>query len=165
MEVWEKNNPAVRAAYQIGMPVEAQYTFVHEVGNGTTWLDNYQEFSEEGSLYRYDLRGRMTKALEAIGGVGTYSTTYTFDALDRVVTTTYPTGEAVRTNYDAGGRLASLICMTPYVSGARYNALGQPVQVDFGNTLSVRYRYFGLNVQGVWGLWSKAIFFSISRRI
>jgi YD repeat-containing protein len=40
-------------------------------------------------------RGRVTSEAKTITGAGTFVTSYGYDAMDRVVTTTYPSGEVV----------------------------------------------------------------------
>ncbi|MCL4371209.1 MAG: hypothetical protein M1380_09925, partial [Chloroflexi bacterium] len=56
---------------------------------------------ESGSAgYRYDERGRLTSEAKTITGAGTYTTSYSYDSLDRVVTTAYPDGEAVTNTYN-----------------------------------------------------------------
>ena len=40
-------------------------------------------------------RGRVLTETKTITGAGTFATSYGYDAMDRVVTTTYPSGEVV----------------------------------------------------------------------
>jgi YD repeat-containing protein len=109
------------------------------VGNETT----------NGRLYEYDDRGRVVTDTVKIDG-DVYNTLYSYDAMDRVVTTIYPGGEVVTTTYNAQGLPETLTNADEYeyVEGADYNALGQPEQVWFGGAglgLTTRYSYDSQN--------------------
>ncbi|MEO7703750.1 MAG: RHS repeat-associated core domain-containing protein, partial [Thermoflexales bacterium] len=57
-----------------------------------------------------------------------------------------PGGEVVTNTFDAAGQPFSLFAGgSPVVKGARYNALRQPRSIDFGNGLSQRRYYGGLD--------------------
>ena len=100
-----------------------------------------------GSTYwTYDMRGRVRNEVQALTNAGTYTTSYAYDASDRVVSMTYPSGEIVSTGYDAGGRPTTLTGASNYVTGATYNPLGALTQVNYGNNLKTRYLYFGMEV-------------------
>ena len=80
-----------------------------------------------GRLYEYDSRGRVVSDTVRIDGEG-YGTAYAYDALDRVVAMTYPSGEVVTATYNARGlplALGSSEVVTPLVHSASYDALGQ----------------------------------------
>ncbi len=79
-------------------------------------------------------------------GAGTYTTIYVYDTADRVITTTYPGGEAVATKYDNARQPYGLTGWSNYVISATYNALGQPSLTYFGNGLMNRTMYYGLDV-------------------
>ena len=51
--------------------------------------------------WSYDTRGRVMQEEKAISGAVTFVTAYTYDALDRVATMTYPGGEVVHHTYNA----------------------------------------------------------------
>jgi YD repeat-containing protein len=108
---------------------------------------------QASSAWGYDERGRMVRESKTIGEIGPFDTTYSYDALDRVVSTTYPDGEVVEQSYDAGAQPDSLGSSQgeTFVSGTEYNALGQPVRVGYGSGLETRYAYFGLDTAQQWG--------------
>ncbi|HNT78272.1 MAG TPA: RHS repeat-associated core domain-containing protein [Anaerolineae bacterium] len=97
------------------------------------------------TAWTYDARGRVTQERKTISGNQFY-TTYTYDALDRVVTMTYPDGEVVQSTYNAAGQPASLRSTTynnyPYVNSATYNARGQQLTLGYGNSLTTAYDYY-----------------------
>ena len=69
---------------------------------------------------------------------------WSYDAADRVVTTTYPSGEVITATYDAGMQpLTTGSSLKTYVTAATYTALGQPAQLSLGNSLKTRYWYYG----------------------
>ena len=88
----------------------------------------------------------MTQETKTISGQS-FSTSYTYDPMDRVVTTTYPDNEVVRNTYNTAGQPATLRSDTysyNYVSSASYNALGQITQMNLGNGTLTRWGYRGL---------------------
>jgi len=93
----------------------------------------------------YDSRGRMLTERKAINGAGTYTTSYAYDAMDRVVTTTYPSGEVVAQTYNAAAQLAQVRSATynlNYASGLTYNAMGQMTALPLNNNnLTTNYTY------------------------
>jgi len=97
------------------------------------------------TAWTYNARGRVTQESKTISGNQFY-TTYTYDALDRVVTMTYPDGEVVQSTYNAAGQPASLRSTTynnyPYVNSATYNARGQQLTLGYGNSLTTAYDYY-----------------------
>ena len=84
----------------------------------------------------------MTEERRTFEGLGTYTTRYTHDAMDRVTTLTYPDGEVVAQTYNVAGQPATLTGADAYVKGTTYNALGQLEALDLGNDLTTHYDYF-----------------------
>ena len=169
---YKESDPSVRGAYSTPTPASARgkaWRFHHWINRNTAYVDDYREFS--GPVYRYDAgtngagrrtsmsdasgstawtyddRGRVTQESKTISGSGTFNTYYSYDAADRVKTTTYPGGEVVTTAYNAQGlpkTLTSSLGAT-YVDEATYNALGQPTLVTFGGAsldLQTQYSYY-----------------------
>ena len=68
-------------------------------------------------------------------------TAWDYDAAGRVITTTYPTGEAVRTAYNLRGLPTGVTGLDAYLVDAAYNAAGQPLWQDWGNTRRTTYAY------------------------
>ena len=94
--------------------------------------------------WSYDSRGRVTQETKVIPGSGTFSTSYTYDDLDRVVTLTYPDGEVVTQRYNRQGLVKALLgtnAMT--MTAVQYNALGQTTYMTLGNGLRAYYAYDG----------------------
>jgi RHS repeat-associated protein len=92
----------------------------------------------------YDMRGRTTMTQRTIQSV-MYETQYTYDALDRPKTITYPetNREVITYLYDDAGNLAHITSSRQqnYADYAGYNPLGQPASITFGNSVSSTYEY------------------------
>lgn len=111
--------------------------------------------------WEYDTRGRVTKETKVIGGTGggTFVTQWSYDAMDRVVTMTYPAdnagnlGETVTTTYTPMGLVNTVIGSSTYVQGTDYNALGQVELRKLGSTaggLTTDYLYRTDNFRLQW---------------
>ncbi|MEJ5310984.1 MAG: carbohydrate binding domain-containing protein, partial [Anaerolineae bacterium] len=118
--------------------------------SGTNYGRGYRTGMTDGSgstTWTYDTRGRVTQETKTISGQS-FTTQYTYDSMDRVVTMTYPDGEVVRNTYNAAGQPATLRSDTygnyNYVSSASYNALGQITEMSMGNGTLTRWGYRGL---------------------
>ncbi|MCU0520133.1 MAG: RHS repeat protein, partial [Anaerolineae bacterium] len=90
------------------------------------------------TTWAYDVRGRVTQAVKLIG-TQPFTTSTSYDALDRVVTTTYPDGEVVTTAYNAATQPQSLSGSSTYVSETLYSAVGQLTRRTLGNGLVTTY--------------------------
>src|SRR6185436_3534399 len=110
----------------------------HGVGHRTAMTDTTGTAS-----WAYDTRGRATSESKTITGVGTYTTAYTYDPMDRVKTVTYPTGEIVNQTYNAASLLASVSGANAYASGLTYNIFGQINELTLGNGAVTSYDYYG----------------------
>jgi len=99
------------------------------------------------AAWAYDARGRMITATKQINpNPAAYATLFGYDAANRLITTTYPGGEVVTNTFDAAGQPYGLYAGgSPIVKSATYNALGQPRSIDFGNGVSQRRYYGGLD--------------------
>ena len=96
--------------------------------------------------YAYDARGRLTEEDKNIDSAD-YTTSYTYDGLDRAVDITYPTGEVVTNTYNDRG-LPDTVTGTSagnVVTNTLYNSLGNIFQIDMGspNILTTTYGYYG----------------------
>jgi YD repeat-containing protein len=76
-----------------------------------------------------------------------YTTSFTYDAMDRVRTMTYPDGEVVTTNYNAQGLPDTLNGANSYVSATTYNAASQLNSLTFGNGAQTDYVYNSNNLR------------------
>lgn len=106
------------------------------------------EDSSGWSVYSYeDGRGRLTQQRQSITGSGTFVTGWSYDTMDRVVTMTYPggnaaqSGEVVTTTYNAQGLPYGVLGSSSYVLTAEYNALGQWTRRTYGNGQETRRAY------------------------
>ena len=94
----------------------------------------------------YDELGRITGSSQAIGGGGALAFSYTYNLVDALVQTTYPTGRTVTNSYDAAGRTTGVTGVmsgtpTSYVSGLAYAPSGAPNGFAYGNNLARAYTY------------------------
>ena len=123
-------------------------TYTYDAGaNGKGRRTGMSDLLSGNTTWTYDERGRVTKEVKAINGGGSFTTQYTYDSMDRVVTTTYPDGEVVRSTYNAAGQPATLRSDTysyNYVNSASYNALGQTTEMKLGNGTLMRWGYRGM---------------------
>ena len=101
------------------------------------------------AAYSYDTRGRQTQEIKTIDSTP-YTTSYTYDGADRAVTTTYPTLEVVRQNYNGRGLPSTLGSdalpgnnTTNLVTGTLYNFLGQMTELNLGNSVKTSFGYYG----------------------
>jgi len=108
--------------------------------------------------FAWDARGQLTSRYDQVNITGTYQNFLTgmgYDGAGRLVSQTYPSGDVLTTTYNNASQPITLRNQTPrtFVSGAFYNPLGQPTQVDVFNFQSNRYYYYGsnLNAPSVFG--------------
>jgi len=93
------------------------------------------------TVWTYDARGRATQEVKTIDTVAN-TTNYTYNAMDQVVTTTYPDGETVTTTYNAAAQPDGVASAAQtYISDVVYTALGQLDTVTAGNGVETLYRY------------------------
>jgi RHS repeat-associated protein len=98
--------------------------------------------------WTYDIRGRVVNDAKFITNAGTFTTSFGYDAMDRVLTTTYPTNEVVTQTYNAMGALENLRSASNnqwYASNLDYNANGSIALLKLGNNLTTNYTYFPTN--------------------
>jgi RHS repeat-associated protein len=101
IEVWRKDDPSKRGAYRLQMPAGLSYRFRHWIYRGNAWLDDYQEWDVQTTLYAYDALGNLTRVTDAAGNI----TTITYDPLGRKTGMTDPDMGAWQYRYDAAGNL------------------------------------------------------------
>jgi RHS repeat-associated protein len=123
-------------------PGNVNYTY-DAYTSGTNYGRGHRTGMQDASgstSWRYDVRGRMTRESKVISGQ-TFNTYHTYNAMDQVVTTTYPDGEAVTTGYNDAARPNTINGAVSYVSSASYSAAGQLTQQTFGNNVTTAYAY------------------------
>ncbi|MBX7182922.1 MAG: hypothetical protein K1X82_12480 [Bacteroidia bacterium] len=124
------------------------YEYINS-GNGLNQLKKV--LSSEGSYqeFSYDAFGRNTSFKEKHGNFAeVFTTVYTYDNLNRLATTTYPSGFVTKNTYDANGyntHIKNAANQTIFASSA-INARGQLTQYSLGNgkTTQKTYDSFGL---------------------
>jgi YD repeat-containing protein len=90
---------------------------------------------------RMPFEGRKTSLEVQVIGTQPFTTSTSYNALDRVVTTTYPDGEVVTTAYNTATQPVSLSGSSTYVSETAYSAVGQMTRRTLGNGLVTTYAY------------------------
>jgi len=117
----------------------AEYAYdqgLNGIGRRTTMTDTSGTAS-----WQYDEQGRAIRETRTIVGSGTFVTTQGYDAAGRVITTALPTGEVVRNTYNLRGLPETVTGLDAYLTGATYNALGQPLGQTWGNGRQTVYGY------------------------
>jgi|GEM_PF-1256444 len=119
-------------------------------GKGHRTGASYKEGTQYGSdTYKYDNRGRMIKEVRSIIGDTSYTTEFTYDSADRLVSVKYPTTpvEEITQTYNGRGLLNTLSSSisSNLVNSTLYNQLGQPTEINLGNNiLKMTFGYWGL---------------------
>jgi RHS repeat-associated protein len=149
--ITQPNSAVTTLAYDAGDKINS---VTDPSSNQTTYVndgfgDRIQEVSPDRgtTVYHYDLGANLTQRVDAASTV----TNHTYDALDRILTTTYPGGSAedVAYTYDAGcgcnsiGRLSSLTDAVGSLTFA-YNRRGLVIQTTRTNgsaVLTTAYSY------------------------
>jgi RHS repeat-associated protein len=99
---------------------------------------------------KYDTRGRLIEEKKTIDAVD-YTTSYTYDGLDRAAAITYPnpsgTGETVTNTFNGRGLPNAVTGSAAgnLVTGTLYNTLGSITQINLGNNLKTNYSYWGID--------------------
>jgi RHS repeat-associated protein len=93
--------------------------------------------------YTYDNKGRVATKKETIDGTA-HTISYGYDGYGRVNLTTYPSGLAVQSLYDASGQLTQLKQSTGTVlyTNTGMNGLGQTTSYSMGNGKSSTNSYY-----------------------
>ncbi|MBK8050288.1 MAG: RHS repeat protein [Anaerolineales bacterium] len=127
------NNANCRTTPAAGASVN--YTYTYDVGQAALGQLTGVRASD-GSYTKnllYDADGRVRAEGIAIFGSINYTTSYTYDAYQRLVVTTYPGGEKVRVGYNSMGlpeTLTSTAVISPLVSGCRLRCRGTTGDVE-----------------------------------
>jgi YD repeat-containing protein len=128
--------------------VLATYTYDQVTGsnNGIGRLTRVDDLAGYHTFI-YDNRGQVTSETQVIGS-NSYVMQYSYDALDRMTSMTYPNGEVVTTGYNNQGLPESLSGTNSYVPAATYNRMGQFKSLTLGNNLTTWYGYHGYEAFG-----------------
>ena len=134
---WDAWDRPTSKTYSDGTP---PVTFTYDQGaNGIGRLTSVSTGTVQRH-YTYDVEGRVVTEGLTVNGTP-YTTGYAYDPLDRLRTTTYPSGESVTQSYDGGGLLETLSGHVDYVTHVDYNAVAQPTHLTLGNGRSTNYEY------------------------
>jgi len=93
--------------------------------------------------YLYDQRLRKIQEARTMDAM-TWTTAWAYDSLDRMLSMTYPDGEAVHFTYNAQGKLDGI---PGIVTGMDYNAAGQTTVKNYANGKSTSYTYDNKNLR------------------
>jgi RHS repeat-associated protein len=100
--------------------------------------------------YTYDKMGRKTQCVRVITSTGvSYTTSYTYNELNEVTQTTYPSGRVVQQSYDSLARLCEVAPSTtgcgtaasPYATGYAYNVANELTGFNYGNGVAASMSY------------------------
>jgi len=115
---------------------EGKRTGMTDASGSTTW--------------KYDSRGRLIEEKRTITGTGAgdYTTQYTYNPADWLLTVIYPTGETVTQGYNGRGLPNTLSGSVPgngnIVTSTLYNKLGQYTEINLGNGIKTTFGYYGV---------------------
>ena len=92
--------------------------------------------------FDYDIMGRVVSHRQSIG-TQTYNLSYGYNLAGQLISETYPSGKVISTNYDTGGRLASIKNGTrAFLSSVGYLGKGNNVNgLTLGNGTSQGFAY------------------------
>jgi RHS repeat-associated protein len=96
--------------------------------------------------YTYDSLNRATSKTRTIDG-NSYLTQYSYNAINQLSVTTYPSNKQVRQNHDLRGRLSGIdklsagVFVSSYTSGVAYNTAGQVTGLTDGSGVVENYTY------------------------
>ncbi len=119
--------------------------------DGGTYGIGYRTVMMDGTKvaeWAYDERGRAVGETRQFVGIDAYTTGYTYDAMDRLVTMTYPGGEVITTTYNAMGlpeTLTSSLGETYVTDATSYTAEGRLDLLSLGSGLQVDHEYYAWN--------------------
>ena len=98
------------------------------------------------TTFAYDNRGNVKTRTIKVGTTFTASVGYVYDAADRLIKITYPSGKAVTYARDARGRVSGVSLTvagvtTPLASGLTYDAFGPLMSMSLGNGLALTQNF------------------------
>ena len=95
------------------------------------------------TVYGYDLRKRKILEQKTIDAM-TWSTSWQYDAMDRVIEQVFPDGETITLAYNNQGLVQSI---PGILAEATYNAAGQQVKKIYANQIETTYTYDNANLR------------------
>ncbi len=128
-------NRMLTASYPASTGENVTYTY----DTGTDGLGRLAQITDESgsTSYTYDDRGNVTQEVRVIDGT-TYTTSYSYNLADQVISMTYPSGRVVNIDRDTQGRTTeishTLSGLTEYlIDNVAYDGRGALSAIQFGN--------------------------------
>lgn len=129
---------------------EVKVSYFYDEGGAGSYANGALTHIEDDSgstWFYYDERGRLISEEKTINGLsGARTTSYEYDAMNRITHITYPDGEVVKHTYNGSGNLEKLGVggqENKYIEDIDYNEFGQETLRLFGNGASNIYEYYG----------------------
>lgn len=117
-------------------PTDTDIVYTYD---GNSKLGTLTSVTDGSGSTQYTYDNRLRKLTEKVFlSASNWTTTFTYDSMDRVVTRKNPDNEIVTYAYNSQGAVNSL---TGIVSNTDYNALGGETKRDYGNGLSTLLSY------------------------
>jgi len=123
-------------AYHYDAPSQ-DYSNAVNVKGALSWVENLSG----AQFFSYDKRGNTLWTVKRVNDQGHYSdykTAMSYDAMNRVVSMTYPDGDHVLYIYNNQTLLESI---PSFVDGINYHASGQIASIDYANGITTSYSY------------------------
>ncbi|MDO8740790.1 MAG: toxin TcdB middle/N-terminal domain-containing protein [Candidatus Woesearchaeota archaeon] len=105
--------------------------------SGTIGAISRVQSSASDNNFNYDQRNRLINEQKIIAGTS-FSTFYSYDTMDRLVSKTLPDSSIMSYSYGAQGQLKSINNILPNID---YNELGQQIQRVYNNGLATNLQY------------------------
>ena len=129
----------------VDYPTDKDIQFVYDLETKGTLSRVYNSLGMDS--YQYDSRLRKIREDRTMDGQ-TWTTTYAYDAMDRLVSQTYPDGEIVQYTYNSRDKLATIQHGgQTLLGGMTYNPAGQLTQKTYGNNWITAYSYDSNNLR------------------
>jgi YD repeat-containing protein len=116
-------------------------TVTYNYDDSATGMLSSVETPDIEKKYKYDEQLRVIEEEKIINGMS-FTISYTYDSLGRLVSKTLPNGEVITFGYGEDGLLDSV---SDVVNNIDYNALGLPVNKEYNNGLVTDYSYSPAN--------------------
>ncbi len=107
------------------------------LNRATQEIDAYGTAIQRATSTAYDAAGNVVQAYDALG----YATTYSYDALDRLVNAQTPAGGTETTVYDAAGNVLAQVDELGHATSYGYDALDRQVTMTNGDGFTTTFAY------------------------